>query len=99
MPLVSSPSSFACRAERLAGTTPGPDWFVVPPSCESKRVAPDSDAREKMTLRISGEVAGVNVADVALIYVARRNVAGRDEIAQPLRGVGVDFVVVRIRHR
>src|SRR3954471_12390147 len=43
VPLVSSPFSFACRAERLARATSGPDWSVVWPSGASQSVAPNSD--------------------------------------------------------
>src|SRR6185312_2896721 len=35
MPLVSKPLSFACRAERLARTTAGPDGSIVGPSSQS----------------------------------------------------------------
>jgi hypothetical protein len=38
VPLVSKPSSFACRAERLARTGSCPDWLVVRPSGASQGV-------------------------------------------------------------
>jgi hypothetical protein len=33
VPLVSKPSAFACRAERLAGAGSCPDGSVISPSC------------------------------------------------------------------
>lgn len=50
VPLVRSPSSFACRAERRAGAASCPDWPVVRPSCEAQSVGPATDACEEMTL-------------------------------------------------
>jgi hypothetical protein len=36
VPLVIKPSARACRAERLAGATPGPYRNVICPSCSAK---------------------------------------------------------------
>lgn len=52
MPLVSKPSSFTCRAERLAGARACPDLAVVTPAGAPQGVAPDSDAGEEMALPI-----------------------------------------------
>ncbi|MNW20311.1 hypothetical protein D3C71_2206620 [compost metagenome] len=38
------------------------------------------------------------VLNAAFVHVAWGNVAGRDQVAEPVGGVGVDFVVVGARH-
>ena len=94
VPLVSKPSSFACRAERLARTGTSPNRSVVCPSCRSQGMGPDANAGEEMALREAAQVAGEDIFDTPFIHIARRNVAGFNQVAQPLRGCRVDFVVV-----
>jgi hypothetical protein len=53
MPLVSAPCSPACRGERLARATSGPDGSVVRPSGEAEGIRPAADACEEMMLGVS----------------------------------------------
>ena len=57
VPLVSKPSSFACRAERLARTGTGPNRSIVWPAGEAKCVAPNADAGEEVALGEAVEVS------------------------------------------
>ncbi len=94
VPLVSKPSAFACRAERLARAGAGPRRTLVAPSGPAKGMGPHADAGEEVALRVSGEVRRLDVDDRTLVDVARRDMAGCDEVAEPLRGIGIDLVVV-----
>lgn len=94
MPLVSKPSAFACRAERLTRTRTCPHGPVIGPAGESKRVGPPAHTGEEMAAGIPGKVAGQDVSDVAFIDMAFRQHSGGNEIAQPCRGIRVNFVVV-----
>jgi hypothetical protein len=86
--------AFAGGAERLTGTRACPNRSVIGPSRSSEGVAPHSDAGEEVALRVAAEVIGRNFLDRALVYVAGRDVARGDEVAQVLRGLGVELVVV-----
>jgi hypothetical protein len=57
-------------------------------------VRPDTDADEKVALGESSKVAWADIFDTPLINDAWGNVSGFDEVAQPLGGVWVNFVVV-----
>lgn len=81
-------------AEWLAGAASGPHWLVIWPSGEPQGVAPDSDAGEEMALCVSGKIVCSDILDAPFVHVAGRNVAGGDKVPQPLRGVGVDLVIV-----
>lgn len=94
VPLVSKAKSCACRAERLARTGTGPNRSVVTPSSHAEGARPYADSGEKVALSVWAEVVRSNIPDVSLVDVARRNVAGGDQVAQPLRGVWLDLVVV-----
>lgn len=87
-------TSEASDAVGLAGAATCPDWLVVSPARESQRVAPTADAREEVALPVSPEVVGPNKSNVSLIYVARRDVASRNEVAEPLSSVWINLVVV-----
>jgi hypothetical protein len=67
VPLVSKPFSFACRAERLTGTTTRPDWSIVRPSGESKSVAPPADTGEEMALCVACEIGRIDIFNRPLI--------------------------------
>jgi hypothetical protein len=41
------------------------------------------------------ELLGFDIFNAALVHHAWRYVAGRNQIADPLRGVGVDLIVKR----
>jgi len=61
MPLVSKPSSFACRAERLAWARSRPNWTIVRPPSSAQGVRPDADPGEEVTLCVPFEVGGSNI--------------------------------------
>jgi hypothetical protein len=65
VPLVSKPSSFACRAERLARTGTSPNRSVICPAGATKRVAPDADAGEEVALSEAVEIARGDVFDAS----------------------------------
>lgn len=94
MALVIKPKSFACRGERLARTGTRPNRSIIWPSGTAKGERPDADAGEEVALSVGLEVIGVYVLDRAFIDVAGRDMPGSDQVAQPLGGVGFDFVVV-----
>jgi hypothetical protein len=94
VPLVSKPSSFACRAERLARTGTGPNRSVVWPASTAESQAPDPDAGEEVALCEAGEVGRAHVLDASLIDDAGRDVSSVDEVSEPLSCIGVDLVVV-----
>src|ERR1700676_4079677 len=47
-----------------------------------------------MTLCVSEQIVGSDIFDTPLVNIAGRDKAGGDQVAQPLRSVGVYFVVV-----
>jgi hypothetical protein len=57
-------------------------------------VRPDTDAGEEVALREPLEVARLNVRDAPLVNLARRDVPGVDQVAEPLSGERVELVVV-----
>jgi hypothetical protein len=85
--------TFTGDGERLTGATAGPDWLIVGPSSEAQGKGPSGDAGEEVTLGVSNKVVCIQFLDWGFDYVAGRDLAGIDEAAEPLRGVGVDFVV------
>lgn len=52
-----------------------------------------------MALGEASEVNGSNIFNAPFIHFARRNVAGLDQVAQPLGGEGVYLVVVGSHRR
>lgn len=93
VPLVIKPSSFACRAGRLARATTCPDWSRVVPSCATKSIGPNSNASEKVALRVADEFVWTNIFDRSFINNSRRNVPCLNQVAQPSGRVWVNFVV------
>jgi hypothetical protein len=61
VPLIIKPASFACRAERLAGTGTGPDRSMIRPSGSTEGIGPDADAGEEMALDESSEFRRSNI--------------------------------------
>jgi hypothetical protein len=98
VPLVSKSSAFASRAERLTRARPSPNRSIVWPSCKTKSSGPDPDAGEEVALGVAVDLMGFDVFDASLVDHARCDVARCDQVAEPLRGVGVDLVVER-RHQ
>jgi hypothetical protein len=94
VPLVSKPSSLACRAERLTRTGTSPNRSVIRESGAAKREAPNSDAGEEVALREAVKVSRSNVLDASLVNDSGCDVAGCDEVAQPLCCAGIVFVVI-----
>ena len=86
--------AFAGGAERLAGATSCPNRSVIGPSGEPQGEAPSADAGEEVALRVPAQIIGTHVDDGALVNVSGRDVPGGDEVAEPLRGIRVDLVVV-----
>jgi hypothetical protein len=74
VPLVRSPCSLACRAERLARAGGCPDGSVVGPACGSQGVAPDSDPCEEVTLCESIKFLRCDIPDRTLVHDARSDV-------------------------
>jgi len=97
VPLVVKPSSFACRGERLARTGTGPNRSIIGPAGASKRVRPDTDSGEEMALVVGSQVIRSDILNAPFVDVARSDMPGGNQVAQPLRGVWVVLVVVR-RH-
>jgi hypothetical protein len=95
VPLVSKPRSFACRAERLARTTSSPDGTVIGPTRVSERQAPDTYSREEVTLCVSFQLRWSDILNAPLIDVTRCDMSCSNKIAEPLRSVKVNLVVVR----
>jgi len=81
-------------AEWLAGATSGPHGLIIWPYGEPECVRPPADACEEVALRVPLEVGGLDIDDGSLVNVAGRDMAFRDEVAEPLRGIWVDLVVV-----
>lgn len=94
VPWIRKPFSFACLGVRLTRARPGPSRKLIWPSGSTHSERPYSDSGEEVALVIGLEIIGVYVLDRAFIDIARRDVPGGDEVAQPLGGVGVVFVVV-----
>lgn len=86
--------AFPGTAEGLAGAAAGPNRSIIGPSGQSKSEAPSGDAGEEMTLAVSSEVIGAHFLDAAVIDMARGDQAGGNEVAQPLGGKRIVFVVV-----
>lgn len=98
VPLVSKPRSFACRAERLARAGSRPHGRVVWHAGAAQGIAPDPDACKEVALSVSHKVGWPYILDAPFVHVARRDVAGGDQVAQPCRGLRVDLVVVGADH-
>jgi hypothetical protein len=99
VPLVSTPSASACRAERLARTASGPDGGVVRHTGEAQGEAPPADAGKEVALAIPPQVVGSNISDVSIIHVSIGNAPVGDQGAQPSASIRVDLVVVRTHSR
>jgi hypothetical protein len=67
VPLVSKPSAFACRAERLAWARAGPNRSVIWPSGLSQGIGPDANSGEKVALSKSIKLVWRHIADVPFI--------------------------------
>ena len=93
MPLIVKPSAFTCRGERLARAATSPHGSITRPSGKGQGVGPSCDASKEMTLGVGSELIRGDVLNAAFVDDAGGDVAGCDQVAEPLRGVGVDLVV------
>lgn len=98
MPWIGDTSAAACRRERLARARSGPERPVVGPAGEPAGDAPKSAAGEEMALGISGQIGGLDIANVSVIDIARRYDVVGDELAQDRNRVAIDLVVVGASH-
>jgi hypothetical protein len=94
VPLVIKPSAFACRAERLARTGTSPNRSVVAPSGRSQGMAPNADTSKEVALGEAAQVAWVDIFNTPFINIAGGDVPSFNQVAQPLSGCWVNFVVV-----
>jgi hypothetical protein len=92
--LVAGAALPPCRAEGLARAASGPEGLVVRPSSQSSCEGPSTDPREKMALREFSELIGLHLLDASLVDDAGRNVAGINQVSQPLGCIRVNFVVI-----
>lgn len=93
VPLVNKPIASACRGERLARATPGPDGAVIGPSSKSESERPSADPGEEMALGVTMQFIGSDVPYVAPIDHASRDLTLSDEFFQPVSRLVVDLVV------
>ena len=61
-------------------------------------MGPPTDAGEEMALGVGLEIARLDINDAPFIDIARRDVPGLDEIAEPLSSERIELVVIRPRH-
>ena len=92
--IIIKPLAFARLREGWAGAASGPDGSIVGPPGLSEAVGPRSDAGEEMVLRKSKKVCGGDIFNAPFVNFTGRYHAGEHQVAQPLRGVGIKFVVV-----
>jgi len=93
MPLIIKPIAFACRAERLARTTSGPDGLVVGPSSTTERQRPNADAGEEVALGVLLEFIGRDVLDRPLINHTGGDQTPADQFSQDGGSAIVNLVV------
>ncbi|MEO6147333.1 MAG: hypothetical protein ABIT70_09845 [Sulfuriferula sp.] len=89
VPLVSKPSAFACRAERLAWRRSGPDLTIFWPAGEVQGSTPSANSGKEMALGISSKLIWQYILDTPFVNVAVGYVSCRNQIAQPCGCVGI----------
>ncbi len=94
MPIVSLGFAFAGDAERLARRRSCPQLSIVGPSGESSGKCPSADTGKEVALGVSHKVIWLNICNAPGVYVAGRQMAGRDQVSQPGSRVFVPLVVV-----
>jgi len=98
MPGVIKSSLATCEGEGLAWAASSPELAVIWPSRKTGGEAPSTDAGEEVALSKSMKVIWLDIDNAPLVNFARRDVAGGDQVAQPLRRVGVKLVIVGACH-
>ncbi len=68
---------------------------AIGPANEAQRAGPTAKSGKEMALDVAGKVGRPNISDRSFVNVAGRDVAGFDEVAEPLGGIGVNLVVIR----
>lgn len=66
----------------------------IGPSRESQGVGPSAKPGEEVALCVFGKIGRADIGDTPFVYIAVGNVFCFDEIAHPLRNVGVYLVVI-----
>lgn len=94
VPIVILAFSLASDRERLAGRASRPEFSIVGLPSKSGCEGPPADAGEEMALPVSGEVGGLNIGNAPGVDVAWGNQPRGNQVAQPLRGVRFELVVV-----
>jgi hypothetical protein len=89
VPLVAHTAKASGGAEGLTRAAPRPDLFVVGPAGESESVLPPPDPAEEVAASVPHKVRWLDVDDASLIDHGLR-----EEVAEPLGGVGVVLVQV-----
>ena len=95
MSLIGMALALSRARKRLTRTGAGPGVPIIAPSGEPEGERPSTESREEMGLGITAEIVGLHVNDAALVNVAGRDVTSLDEVAEPLRCIGVNLVVIR----
>jgi hypothetical protein len=98
VPFVVGSRSLARSRERLAWAGSSPDRKVVWNPGKAQGVGPSSDAGEEVGLLEALEVFRRKVDHAPLVHGAGRDVAARDQVAQPRCGVRLKLVVERAAH-
>ena len=62
-------------------------------ACISESEGPSAEAGEEVGLDEASDIIWLKVFDAPLVHDTRRDMPGLDQVAQPLRTVGVDLVV------
>jgi hypothetical protein len=75
MPLVRSPRSFTCAAERLTRAGSGPNWALICPSCTSEGTAPDANPCEEVALSKFKKFFWSDITDAPIIDNTVRDVS------------------------
>jgi hypothetical protein len=78
----------------LAGTRSCPCRALVRPARQPEREGPAADSGEEMALGKSGKIICFDIGNAPLVNLARRQMPRRNQIAQPLRWIGIAFVVI-----
>ena len=91
---VGEAFAFTGGAESLTGTGAGPAGLVVRPAGQRQGTAPPSDPGEEMALNVSPKIVPGNVSDTSIIYFSFWNQPVVDKLAEPLRRIRVEFIVI-----
>lgn len=92
--LVGFAFAVADRRERLAGTRTCPNRSIVGPAGDPEGVGPSADAGKEVALSISSQVSWSDIFNRSFIYVASGDLARLNQVAEPLSGVGLYFVII-----